>query len=245
VSSRARRAAALAIVVAALAALRALVPDPAQRRDAMLLAMIPLGYGHVLGAVWFGARRGRRLRELASFAAAAIVAVGLAGAVPGATIPLAVALAAAAIWHGLENEVAIGAVGRGGRLPALPRAPRGHVVPLAATATAIGVGIATPWLAAPALRAGLPVPLAVWTAEEVFAALLLHHVVSWGLHAARPGRVRAVVALHALPLAVGAGGAAMWPAAHAVATAPLPYLVVAVAHALHTAWQRGLAPRPR
>lgn len=247
---RARRAAALAIVLAALAALRALVPDPAQRRETMFLLMIPLGYGHVLGAAWFGAGRAGRLRQLASFAAAALGGVWLVGVIPGASPPLAFAFAAVAVWHVVENEIAAGAAPRGapprcGRLPPLPRALRGHAQPLAATATAIGVALATPWLARPALRAGLPVPLAVWNAEEVLAAILFHHVVSWALHTVRPGRTRAIVAVHAIPLAIGVGGAAVWPAAHAVVAAPLPYLLVAVAHALHTAWLRGIAPRPR
>lgn len=251
---RARRVAALAIVVAAFAAFRILVPDPAQRREAMLVWLVPLGYGHVLGSVWFGARRGDRMRQLVAFTAVALGGVWLVGAIPGAPLPLAVALAAVAIWHAMENEAAMGARGQAGAdraaphrgpLPPLPRAPGGHALPTSATAAALGVALAVPWLAHPALSVGLPVALAVWTAEDVIAAVLIHHVVSWALLAARPGRIRAVVALHALPLAAGLGSAAAWPAAHAAVAAPLPYLVVSLAHALHTAWQRGVAPHPR
>lgn len=234
-TARGRRLAALAIVAVTLASLRLLLPDPAQRRDCMLLLMVPLGYGHVAGALLIGKGRSRRVWQFSGFTIG-ILAVLLAA--PGG-LPIAFVLAVLAAWHVMENDLAD--AGRG-RLPPLPRAGRRHLGPLFATVAVVTLAAATPWLTQPALRAGVPVELAAWNAEEVFAAVLYYHVVSWVLHAARAGRRYRVFALHALPLALSVAGALAWPAAHALATAPAPYLVLSVAHALHTVWERGLDP---
>lgn len=233
---RARRVAALGIVLAALAALRWLVPDPAARREWTLLVAIPLGYGHVLGALWFGRGRARRLGGFC-LGVGVVCLVLLAGA---GVVPTALFFAALAVWHVLENEIA---PGDAGRLPCFSRSPRAHPAPLLGSAALVGTAVATPWLTRPALQLGLPVALAAWTAEEVFVAVLSYHVVAWALRAARRDRFAAVAAVHAVPLILAVACAVAWPAAHAAATAPLPYLLTSVAHALHTSWERGLAPR--
>lgn len=234
-SARGRRAAALGIVLATLVGLRLLVPDPALRRESMLLVMIPLGYGHVLGALFLGKGWARRVR---GFGGSAIGVVGLLW-MPVAAVPLALVLAALAVWHVVENDCADTG---SGRLPPLPGSLRPHLGPLLASACLVGVAAATPWLTHPALRLGVPHGFAAWTAEEVLAAVLYYHVVAWVLRAARPGRTLPLLAFHAVPLVLAVASALVWPAAHALATAPLPYLVSSVAHALHTSWERGLSP---
>jgi hypothetical protein len=233
-NGRGRRAVALWVVLASLVVLRLLVPEPALRREAMLLVMIPLGYGHVLGALCMGKGRARRVGR---FGGAAIGVIGLLWTPVGAA-PLTLLLAAFAVWHVVENDFAdVGA----GRLPPLPGCLRRQLGPLLVSACLVAVAAVTPWLTHPALRVGVPHGFAAWTAEEVFAAVLYYHVVAFALRAARPGHRFPVFAFHAVPLVLALAGALVWPTAHVLATAPLPYLVSSVAHALHTAWERGVA----
>jgi hypothetical protein len=249
------RLAALAGVVALTLVLRALAPDPGARREWLVIAALGLGYGHQLGALWFGLRRRTRAPiEWALLATtAASVGVLFALLLASSVAPwLIVALALLAAWHVLENDAALGrGSARGVRLPPLPRACAPHLAACGAAAALVGLAWLAPRGAPIAVAAGIPVWLAAWTAEEVIAALLLYHAASWIGRAlaasppwgvARKRRAAAILLVHALPFALLGGARELAPAAFALAVAPPVYLLLSAAHAVHTCVERGLEP---
>lgn len=252
-----RRRCALALVVTALvlAGLRIAAPDPTTRREWALGVMLPLGFGHQIAAVACRRRRPRRrLERVLGYATLASSGVSFAWLLTGpAAVPLLAALAAVAVWHGIENERAMAraaAPNGNGRLAPLSRSPREQTSLLLAT----GLGLAAIWglpqLAHAALRWGAPAGLCAWTAEELMAALLFHHIVSFLIfHVVRPagivvrsGSGARLVLSHVLPIGLAFASYAWWPALFAFFAAPTFYLFCSFAHALDTSRARGLAP---
>lgn len=236
-----RRAVATAIALATVLALRLLLPDAAERRDRGAFLLLALGYGHQLGALVAGLRRGVGVEGLLRFAALGTVVAAAAALLPLG--PLACILIALALWHVFENGAAMARAPGRGRLPPLVRSPaalRPIVLALGAT---VAVLLAPGAITRSAVAAGVPPGLAVWSVEDLVGLLLLQHVLDWGLFAAREGRRRFVLLVHALPLGAAAGAALLMPAALDALASPALYLLASVAHALHTALERGVAAR--
>jgi hypothetical protein len=95
------------------------------------------------------------------------------------------------------------------------------------------------------------------TLDEVTAAFILYHTVSWWLYfedrvrrlrrtsAAEAVRLRRrVLAFHLVPFAINAALYLGLPSFHFYLAAPAYYLFWSALHVLHTAASRGLAPRP-
>lgn len=244
------RLASLAVVAAWLALARLLVPDPAGRAGLHYTVVVALGYGHLLGATRAGRGAGPggglaawlALLLVASFAPLYALA---AGRWPG----LVVAGLALAVWHAVENDLALPEALRGGaRLGPLPRRPGAQLPALALAALA---GLA----AALALAGALPVPFG-----DLFAVAILHHLVSWLLVVEARRRAlarsdpeagrrlaRRLAALHAFP-ALAAGALAAAPDAPVARVlgplfSPSLYLYFSTAHVAATACARGLGPR--
>lgn len=251
------RLASAAVVAAWLGAARVLVPEPEPRAALHYAAVAALGYGHLLGATRAGRGAFARARggalppalhawlELALVASFAPLYALAATHVPA----LVVASLAVAVWHAVENDRALPAALRAGaRLGPIPRSRRAQAPALALAALA-------------ALAAGLELGGRVRLPfGDLFAAAILHHLVSWllvvesgrrALAARNPGAARRLgrrlAALHAAPLAAAAAVAAAPDAAPARLLAPLLapplYLYFSAVHVAATAWARGLAPR--
>jgi hypothetical protein len=130
------RAAAAGVVAACLGALRALFPDASQREEMQYLLVLPVGYGHLLGALVSSRRRLSHFAlqdERALFAvfvgtsvltafAAYAWALGVLG--PVFLLPLF----AVFTWHTLENDLALGRSCAAGRIGPLPRDPEHHLL---------------------------------------------------------------------------------------------------------------------
>jgi hypothetical protein len=266
------RAWGLAVVVGFLALLRQVAPEPAQRAVWLYLVALPLGYGHILGAAVFSRsrRRGpeeqpslRRLR--AAFVATSLLSLFAAYAWALESTALQPLVLAPILlifgWHVVENDLALGRAYRDGlRLPAVGRAPGPSagallftaVVALAAFSTREGQLFSRVYFGAP------PVPAQPWvTLDEIIAALLLYHTISWLIffedrvralrRASREQAARLrrrVFVFHLAPCAVNAALYLWLPGLHLFVAAPVFYLFWSSVHAAHTAWVRGLAARP-
>jgi hypothetical protein len=257
-ASRVRLASAAA-VAAWLAAARVLVPEAEPRAALHYAGVAALGYGHLLGATRAG--RGALPRPSPGAPAPALRA-WLALALVASFAPLyalaaahwpalVVASLAVAVWHAVENDLTLPAALRaGGRLGPLPRSLRAQAPALALAALAA--------LAA-ALELGGRVRLSF---GDLFAAAILHHLVSWLLvvecgrralaardRAAARRLGRRLAALHAAPIAAAAAVAAAPDSAPARLLAPLLapplYLYFSAVHVAATALARGVGPRAR
>jgi len=265
------RVLALAFVAAFLGLLRWLAPAPAERAVWLYLVALPLGYGHLIGAVVFS--RSRRRSSGAQGASRLLVAAFVASSLLTlfaaftwalrSTVLQPLVLAPVLVlfgWHIVENDLALGRSYRDGlRLPPVTRAVRHHGIALALTA---GVGLATFSTREGALFSRVYfgaalVPVQPWlTLDELTAAFLLYHTLSWLLFfedrvralqrssGAQAARLRRrVLAFHAIPLVVNAALYYWLPAVHFYVAAPAFYLFWSSLHTLHTAMVRGLEPR--
>jgi len=266
------RALALGIVGAFLGLLRWLAAAPDERVAWLYLVALPLGYGHLLGALVFARRRtqgwsrqgessalfrafiGSSVLTLLAAYSWALHAPVLQPLVLGPMLMLSA-------WHIVENDLALGRAYRIGlRLGPVTRAVRHHGIALALT---VSVGVA-----ALSTREGLEfarvffgrslVPVQSWLMlDELATGVLLYHAVSWLIFfedracalanrsAAEAARLRRrVLALHALPLALNAALYLWLPAIHFYVAAPTLYLFWSVLHAIQTAAVRGFEPRP-
>lgn len=248
------RFASVALVCAWLAGARLLQPDPGLRAAVHYLVVAALGYGHLLGATRLG-RAGRTdeapgavRRALGPVLLVASLAP-LQAALTARCPAVVAAMLAVSVWHAVENDAALGAALRAGpRLGPFARSARAQLpaaglAGLAATAGAL------------ALAGWLPLSFG-----DLFAAAILHHLVSWLLVLGARRRAlarsapeaarrlgRRLAALHAGPALVAAALAAAPDAAalrpFALFFAPGVYLFFATAHVAATSWARGLAPR--
>ena len=191
------RTLALAVVVAFLALLRLVAPEPAQRAVWVYLVAFPLGYGHVVGAAVFARSRHQRPREpgLARLLRSAFVgssALTLFAAYawtlrspslqPFVLTPILLLFA----WHIVENDLALSRAYRNEmRLGPVARAPSQHALALAVAA---GVGLLAFSTREGALFSrvyfgGALVPVQAWlTLDELSAAFVLYHTLSWLLY---------------------------------------------------------------
>jgi hypothetical protein len=252
---RRRRLLAFAITALVVLALRSAAPDPATRRAWAVLGMLPLGYGHQLAALWLGRRTGGRRVTLLGGAAFSSAAAGFEWLLAGpAAATLLGGLAIFSLWHVVENELALPrAVAQGRlRLPPLSPSARQHARPVLWTVVLLAVVLGLPRLGPTALRLGLAGEWGIWTAEELIAIPLFHHVVTFLVHGLLPEegesvwwvrRRRRVVLAHLLPLGIGFALDAWRPGLFAVLASPPLYLFCSVAHAVQTLGARGLAPR--
>jgi hypothetical protein len=136
------RAASLALASGAVAAARAIAPDPEQRATLLYALVVALGYGHLIGAAWFsGGASSRRgvgdgLWRVAVLMAVFAVYVTLLRSVPLLVLPLLVI----STWHTVENDAVLEATcaRRSGVAP-LPWAPAHHGVALGGTALLVAL----------------------------------------------------------------------------------------------------------
>lgn len=271
-SMRRNRVLAVLIVGAFLGLLRWLAPGPDQRIAWLYLIALPLGYGHLFGALVFARRRmpgwswhgesPALLRALiGSSVSTLLVAYTWALHVP-ALQPLVLGpMLMLSAWHIVENDLALGRAYRNDlRLGPVTRAANHHGIALALT---VGLSVA-----ALSTREGLGfahvyfgralVPVQSWfSLDELATGVLLYHAVSWLLFfedraralasrsAGEPARLRRrVFALHGVPLALNAALYLWLPTIHFYVAAPSLYLFWSALHAIQTATARGLEPRP-
>jgi len=266
------RVLALALVAAFLGLLRWVAPAPAERAVWLYLVALPLGYGHVIGAAVFSRSRSGRSRaagrsrllhsaligsSLLTLGVAYTWALGSTKLQPLVLGPVLVLFG----WHIVENDLALGrAYAAGLRLGPVERGARHHAIALLLTA-----GVA---LAAFSTREGALfsrvyfgaalLPVQAWlTLDELSAGFLLYHTIVWFLFfedraralrqrsAAEAVRLRRrVLAFHGVPLLLNAALYHWLPSAHVYVAAPALYFLWSSLHAIHTAWVRGLEPRP-
>jgi hypothetical protein len=240
------RVRALALVLLLALAIRTFEPDPGARRAALLLVALGLGYGHQLGAWWFGRKRKRTgLERALRVCTLATVSVGFALAFGSVAYPAMVVLAGLAAWHVFENDRALAhaSPARVG-LPPLPRRLSAHAPVLLATVVAVAVALGAPRVAPALVGAGLAAELAVWTPEEVIGLLLLYHVLVFAGRSLQiaPHRAR-IAAIHGLPVLVLLAAHGFSPAAYAWIASPILYLLASALHAVATSLDRGLEPQ--
>lgn len=235
----------------------ALWPDPGERSAWIYRGVTTFGYGHLIGAAWFGRRRFGALRPQgirpALWRAFVLTTIAVSLGVYASSLELAPGLVlfffGVSVWHIAENDFALGDAYRGkGRLPAISRPSKGHSKALGVAFVVGLAGLATPefgWTA----RLGV-----AWSGpslSDLFAVVTGYHLISWvrfiidrtlwvddGL-ARRLRRDLAVV--HVLPVAaclmlLGMGGRAT--SAEALVFGPGIYLFWSVLHVLQTAAAR-------
>jgi hypothetical protein len=270
-SMRRNRALALAGVAALLGLLRWLAPASTERAAWLYLIVLPLGYGHVVGAaVSASSRRSGPVppclsRVLtAAFAGSCLLTLFAAYAwalrspalQPLVLAPILLQIA----WHKAENDLELGrAYASGMRFGALRRTLRPHAITLALAAGAGGVALSTPEgaLFARFYFGRSLVPLQPWlTLDDLSAAFVLYHTLSWLLYLEDRARTlarscateavrlrRRVLAFHAAPLALAAALQVWLPGAQVYLAAPGLYVFWSALHTVHTAVARGLDPR--
>ena len=128
------RAATSAFVVAVLVGARWLVPDEMRRQELQYLIVLPLGYGHLIGALLFGRVHHRwRVpgwappRLFWAFVAVSLL-TGFAIYLQYFHALMLVPMGVAFVWHAVENDLELGrSYSADLRLGPLPRAPDRHL----------------------------------------------------------------------------------------------------------------------
>jgi hypothetical protein len=230
--------------------LHTLAPEASMRRTWLSLVALLLGYGHLLGASSSSRRdRASGLERLFAGLCAATALCTFTWAMHGdGRVPLLAALGVVAGWHILENDRAMGLAGDAGRLPPLPRRAWPHAIALGATLLLVVIALAAS-SAGPQLAVGQPAP-PLLALEELAAALLLYHAITWILFVlectrhlptvAARARRRRLLWVHVLPVALIAAAWHWLPHVHAALASPALYLFWSGMHALQTARARGL-----
>lgn len=257
------RALSALLVLGFVAAVRAVAPG--EREVCLYLVALPIGYGHLIGGLWFArARLRERLPEdLPAWLVAASALLGVANLlaafswalhVPALLPWVLVPMLLVSAWHIVENDLALGeAYGRGLELHAVRASAARHAAALAASVLVGATALLTPEgsvFASAWLGLALPAPLP-FGIDELATAVLMYHALSWLCFswersralARRKGREalrlrRRLVALHGVPLALNALLYFLAPAVHSYVAAPSLYLFWSVLHAFQTAWVR-------
>jgi len=259
------RAGSALVVLAFIGLLRIVCPGPEVRTTWLYLVALPIGYGHLIGGLWFARQRMSErvpgdlagglvvafaLVSVANLLAAYTWALHTPALLPWVLVPMLLVSA----WHIVENDLALGEAYRCGLELGSARVDTRHnllalgvtgLIALAALLTPTGAYYASVWV-------GWPAPaLASFTIDELATAVLLYHAVCWvwffwdrsrrlqraDLEAA--GRLRRkLVALHAVPLAGNALLYLLAPSLHLYVAAPTLYLFWSVLHAFQTLWVR-------
>ncbi len=238
---------------------RLLWPEPSQRAVYLYLAIITVGYGHLLGAAWLSRARIAALRPRGSPSSVWwVFLLATTGVVLAAYAWLLFIVPAALLlfflfsaWHIVENDHSLGDAYRGGLvLPPVSRRPRDLALHMALTTVVAVVAFVTPEGAASLPWLQLPVtalPLA-----DLFAVVTGYHLVSWilftvdranrearlGNHRIARRLLRGLVGAHAVPVAacvvaLAAGAGADLP--RSIVFGPGLYLFWSVLHAVQTA----------
>jgi hypothetical protein len=259
------RALSALLVLAFVAGVRLVAPAPEAQAPWLYLVALPIGYGHLIGGLWFAwARLRERVPEdLPAGLVAASALVGVANLLAAYTWALhvpallpwvIVPMLLVSAWHIVENDLGLGeAYGRGLELGAVQAGAAHHALALAATTLVGAAALLTPegtLFASAWLGVSLPA-LAPFGIDELATAVLMYHAVSWlcffwersrvlsrrQRHEARRLRWR-LLALHAVPLALNAVLYFTAPALTVYVAAPGLYLFWSVLHAFQTAWVR-------
>jgi hypothetical protein len=259
------RALSLLLVLGFVAGIRAVAPTPGERAPWLYLVALPIGYGHLIGGLWFARARLRERvpEDLPAGLVAASALVGVANLLAAYTWALhvpallpwvIVPMLGVSAWHIVENDLALGEAQRRGLALGAAQAGAAHrvlalvaavLVGAAAWLTPEGSFLASAWLGA------APPALAPFSIDELATAVLMYHAVSWlcffwerGRRLARRDRRaaarlrRRLVALHTVPLALNALLYFFAPAIYVYVAAPGLYLFWSVLHAFQTAWVR-------
>jgi hypothetical protein len=251
------------LVLGFVAGVRLVAPTAGERAVWLYLVALPIGYGHLIGGLWFARARlwERAPEDLPLLATSALVAAAnllaaytwalhVPALLPWVIVPMLLVSA----WHIVENDLALGeAYARGLELGGVQTGAAQHAAALAATALLGAAALLTPegTLFARAWLGVSPPVLAPFGIDELATAVLMYHAVSWlcffwersrvlsrrNRHEARRLR-RRLLALHAIPLALNAGLYFAAPAVYFYVAAPALYLFWSVLHAFQTAWVR-------
>jgi hypothetical protein len=234
--------------------LLALAPRPEDRVPWLTLVALPLGYGHLLGALLLARRRVPLRRSVVLFTTVStLTALALYSWALSRAEWLLYPMFAVSAWHIFENDIALAqAQRRRTSVPPIPRAPGVHGAALVLSAVLALATLATPIGSLHAMRqlgwrpASLPI-----SAVDLVAAVLMYHAISWlwflfertrQLPRSMAKRARArLLWIHLGPLTANAVLYATFPSAHQIVAAPSLYLFWSFLHALETAWRRGLA----
>lgn len=219
------------------------------------LVVIPIGYAHLIGALWFSKRHaaigwyGLVLIGSSVFTALCVYAWALQGST---RVWCLGAILFVSMWHTIENDLMLGrAYENGLRITSLSRSARVHAFTLSGAASLGALALATPTGALlSSVQRGLALPAVFASLDHVAIAGILYHLASWAIFLidrsrsmpTRASRVlrRRLFLIHAAPLVVNATVWAWFPFGHVyLASLPL-YLFWSAAHALHTAWVRGV-----
>jgi|GEM_PF-3418934 len=266
--SWADRGGCLLLVLGLLAWAHRLWPDPGMRSDSIYLVIISVGYGHLLGALWWGRGKLRAAAPagvapslwLAFLACTALTGLALHAMALHTNAAWAAPLFVVSVWHIVENDLLLGRAAEfAGRLPPVSSSP------VQARAVIFSCGILAVSVATPEAAVFLGVrPLVPLSLVDVFAVVTGYHLLAWLIVAVRRTRMEAragevqlahrhqlsIVVVH---LACGSGCLAAvasgLPWLRNLATNPAIYLYWSALHALQTAWSRSrpgpLAPSPR
>ena len=235
-----------------------------QRQEWLYLVALPIGYGHLLGAVLFSRSRSRAEPSsvlTTAFAAASVMS--LLGAFtwalhrPTLRMVVLVPMLFVSAWHIVENDLALARSYRDGlKLGPVPRSRSRHAIAAGWTAGMGLLALSTPTGAQySALYFGrIAVPVqTMFSIDEFVTTVLLYHAASCILFFEDRARAIPEVGarclrkrlfwLHAVPLALNAALYLWLPEVHFYAAVPTLYLFCSVLHALHTVFVRGLEPR--
>jgi len=219
------------------------------------LVVVPVGYAHLIGALWFSRRRARvRRSDLPLIASCMFTLLCVySWALQGShRFWCLAAILLVSVWHTLENDLMLGrAYANGLTITPLRRRAQHHALVLSGSVSFAILALVTPdgALLSNAQR-GFALPILFASIDHVAIAGIVYHLASWSIFLvdrarslpSRDARVlrRRLFVIHALPLALGAAVWIGFPSGHRyLASLPL-YLFWSAAHALHTAWARGV-----
>lgn len=259
------------LTVAAFMALVRLFSEGGQGATWLYLIALPIGYGHLVGALWFGRAKlrataparvhgqtwGLFLAISTLIALAAYTwALHVAALAPLVLVPMLLASA----WHIVENDLALTrAYLKSLRIGPLAACPSDialitgicALIGLLALTTPTGGFWSSVWF-------GQQFPMfSLFSIEELATAVLMYHAVSWllffwdrarGMDSTDPAAARCLrrglLFLHVVPLSVNLVLYLGAPAVYVYVASPTLYLFGSVAHALQTAIGRA-APNAR
>lgn len=222
------------IAAGAVAAVFASVRDAPARTSVLYWIVLPLAYGHLIGA--FPKRRDLEL----VFVLTGVAALFAAYTLVVNEVVLAV-MAAISVWHVVENELARTRVRDPARLGPLPRATFPHL----AAATVAAATLATAWLGVAGVDAWLAFGIGFhaisWIAQ---AGARVRSLRAAGESSAAGRIARRVAVVHLVPCLIGAAVAAAPDSKPAgwffTVSSPAVFFFFSALHALQTAWTRGL-----
>jgi hypothetical protein len=234
------------------------------RHELLYLVALPLVYGHLIGAALFA--RSRKPEQPFSMLTSAFTGVNVLALLaaytwalntPALQLAVLASILLLSMWHIVENDLELARSYRDGlRLGPVPREVRHYTLGAAWTVAAVLLALST--FAGSRFSilhfGGAIVPVQTFFSfDEVAAAVLLYHAISWIVffadraralpaEAGRQLRIH-LFALHAIPLALNVALHLGAPTIHAYVAQPALYLFWSALHAVQTAAVRGFEPR--